>query len=850
MADKINKSDLFGDLDLNAEIKALKDLLGVVNQLQEETKKMAKNKLEEVVGIDAATLAGIKKLIKLQEDADKIKNQSNELVTEEIKLKERLVKAQSEQGKETAKLRLEIQEQNKANKEAAKTELGLLSTYQEESKRLNEMRKRVKNLLLEKKKLTKADKALIKETQELDAKLKNVDKTVGQTQRSVGDYAIATQRAGDALKSMAKKALAATGIALSLKGVLDGVVSSLKDNEEGSEKLRSGMAQLNAVMSVLKNTGAGFLTDIFSSIVKMKDAGASGTEIFLELGDIILAASDNFDGFNEKVSKAAKAAKEAEDAQIALEKSSRQQRLEIAKLSAEIEKQNEIAGDSSRTFVEISEALDKSGIAEVKRAKLIRDIAQKELKIIQDKIDARGENANNLELENEKLEKQIELTDANSDLTVAQTKLQKERAINARDLFEQELDFAIDAFDNQKTINERIINDDRVGVKQKKKIFERTVELAESSFSEQNALFDKQLELKQKRLELEIQSDEQKVKTLTGSSKKLLQAEIDANKITLQGMKDKLDLNALVLLDDEKLIRERIKGYGFDEAETKRLLEVIRERKTVLQDNEDTEKFINEQAKKRNQETIESVKETFDAINEIYAESQQARKDTLEQELEDSKSQEESLLRLAEQRVLFANESLAVEKAKQAEIQKELAKTEKRKQLLAATQTALELMGSYAEGGSKTPFQDAFGDITKMLGALKTIQFFADGTESVEGGVQGKDSVPAMLMPKERVIDVSNNMKIGGMSNDQLSELAFKYRTGRLDQDLPSIKVEKQRFESNKELISRVKDVEKAIRNIPEVSIDPHALANFITETIRRQNKVDRNHYKTNEIFK
>ena len=807
MADKINKSDLFGDLDLNAEIKALKELLGIVKELQEETKKMAKNKLNEVAKIDASTIAGIKKLMKEKEEAQKIEETSNELDKEQIKLKERLLKAQSEQGKETAKLRLEIQEQNKSNKEAAKTELGLLDTYAKESKRLNEMRKRVKNLLLEKKELTKADKALIKETQELDEKLKNVDKTVGQTQRSVGDYAIATQRAGDALKSMAKKALAATGIALSLKGVLDGVVSSLKDNEEGSEKLRSGMAQLNAVMSVLKNTGAGFLTDVFSSIVKMKDAGASGTEIFLELGDIILAASDNFDGFNEKVSKAAKAAKEAEDAQIALEKSSRQQRLEIAKLSAEIEKQNVIAGDNTRTFTEIEEAINKASQAEVDRAVLIRDIAKKELKIIQDKIDARGKDANNLALENDKIEKQIELRDAEAELDVAKLERRKELNENTRDFFENELDFAIDAFDNQKTINERIIADDRVSLKEKEKIFNRTVELSDSSFNEQQKLFSKFVD-------------------------------------------DRIDLNALVALDDEKQIRERVAGYDLDKTEFTRLLEVIRERKTVLQDNADTEKSLEQERKQRNQDSIESVKNTFDAINEIYAESQQARKDTLDQELEDSKSQEESLLRLAEQRVLFANESLAVEKAKQAEIQKELAKTEKRKQLLAATQTALELMGSYAEGGSKTPFQDAFGDITKMLGALKTIQFFADGTESVEGGVQGKDSVPAMLMPKERVVDVANNMKIGGMSNDQLSELAFKYRTGRLDQDLPSIKVEKQRFESNKELISRVKDVEKAIRNIPEVSIDPHALANFITETIRRQNKVDRNHYKTNEIFK
>ena len=807
MADKINKSDLFGDLDLNAEIKALKELLGIVKELQEETKKMAKNKLNEVAKIDASTIAGIKKLMKEKEEAQKIEETSNELDKEQIKLKERLVKAQSEQGKETAKLRLEIQEQNKSNKEAAKTELGLLDTYAKESKRLNEMRKRVKNLLLEKKELTKADKALIKETQELDEKLKNVDKTVGQTQRSVGDYAKAIEGASDALKGMAKKALAATGIALSLKGVLDGVTSSLQDNEEGSEALRSGMAQLEAVMSVLKNTGAGFLTDIFNSIVKMKEEGANGTQIFLELGDIILAASDNFDGFNEKVANAAKAAKEASDAQIALEKSSRQQRLEIANLSAEIEKQNVIAGDNTKTFTEIEEAINKASKAELDRSTLIRDIAEKELKIIQDKIDARGENANNLALENEKIEKQIELTEAQADLDVAKLERTKELSENTRDRFERELDFAIDLADNQKTINEKIIASDKVSLKEKKNKINETRDLLASSFEEQ---------------------------------KKLFKTYVD----------DQIDFDKLLEEKDEAEIRRTLEKLDLDDIELGRTLEVIKERRIAIQDLDDLEVDLNEKGKERNQENIESVKETFDAINEIYAESQQARKDTLDQELEDSKSQEESLLRLAEQRVLFANESLAVEKAKQAEIQKELAKTEKRKQLLAATQTALELMGSYAEGGSKTPFQDAFGDITKMLGALKTIQFFADGTESVEGGVQGKDSVPAMLMPKERVVDVANNMKIGGMSNDQLSELAFKYRTGRLDQDLPSIKVEKQRFESNKELISRVKDVEKAIRNIPEVSIDPHALANFITETIRRQNKVDRNHYKTNEIFK
>ena len=322
------------------------------------------------------------------------------------------------------------------------------------------------------------------------------------------------------------------------------------------------------------------------------------------------------------------------------------------------------------------------------------------------------------------------------------------------------------------------------------------------------------------------------------------------------------DTSTEELLELEQLKAEALRA---DEAATKKIAGLVSLRSGIelrmqkkIQAEKDKNDKKNEKAaadaKKKAEENtkfiIESAQKEFAERKKLFDKALDQRKDLLNDELQESQDQENDLKALAQQRVLFADESLAAEKARQAEIQKELAKTEKRKQLLAATETALELMGSYAEGGSQTPFQDAFSDISKMLGALKSIQFFADGTESVSGGIEGKDSVPAMLMPKERVIDVANNMKIGGMSNDQLSELAFKYRTGRLDQDLPSIKVEKQRFESNKELISIVNDVEKAIRNIPEVSIDPHALANFITETIRRQNKVDRNHYKTNEIFK
>ena len=119
MADKINKSDLFGDLNLGAEIAALKELLGLVTKLQQETQKMAKNKLTDVAKIDASTVDGMKKLMAAKEDANKIEKQSNDLDKEAIKLKKQLTQAEDAEVK--AKIR--YQEASKAQKAELRDEL-------------------------------------------------------------------------------------------------------------------------------------------------------------------------------------------------------------------------------------------------------------------------------------------------------------------------------------------------------------------------------------------------------------------------------------------------------------------------------------------------------------------------------------------------------------------------------------------------------------------------------------------------------------------------------------------------------------------------------------------------------
>jgi hypothetical protein len=152
MADKINKSDLFGDLNLAAEIAALKELLGVVTDLQKEVQKMAKTKLTDVAKIDASTVSGMKKLMQAKEDVNKIEEKSNELDKEAIKLKKQLKESEDEQVK--AKIR--YQEASKAQKAALRDELILsdkqAGTLQKLAAQSRKLRREREGLNLETKK--------------------------------------------------------------------------------------------------------------------------------------------------------------------------------------------------------------------------------------------------------------------------------------------------------------------------------------------------------------------------------------------------------------------------------------------------------------------------------------------------------------------------------------------------------------------------------------------------------------------------------------------------------------------------------------------------------------------------
>lgn len=189
----IKKSD-FAEKDLLADVnKQLKDTQKLVVSLTESNKKLA-----ESFDLIKKTNDG-KEAKALTESINKLKKSTSELTDiqkQELRLTKQLKDANSDSIQKNEEIRLQLAKQKKANKELAREKLNLIGAYEKESKRLIKLRKEYKDLAIQNKQNTKEGKALLSNITKLDAKLKKVDASVGQNQRSVGKYSLALKNLG------------------------------------------------------------------------------------------------------------------------------------------------------------------------------------------------------------------------------------------------------------------------------------------------------------------------------------------------------------------------------------------------------------------------------------------------------------------------------------------------------------------------------------------------------------------------------------------------------------------------------------------------------------------------------
>lgn len=232
-----------GDYD-----KYLKDLGKTQNQVAGTTKKLdsinkqhqkTREQLNatEVKAIENAkkqaqsntTLAATEKVV--NEEQKKL-NVTGELLGKTFKknqqIREQLNAQETFSMKQQTKLNIQLQERKKLLKQQAMEELGLIDAYQKESQTLNALRKTYKAVATEYGVNSKQAKALIGEVTRLDVKLKEVDKSAGQNQRSVGAYGNAMQSLTPIMGSFGGRLGLITSQLGSIKTALSGFATAQK----------------------------------------------------------------------------------------------------------------------------------------------------------------------------------------------------------------------------------------------------------------------------------------------------------------------------------------------------------------------------------------------------------------------------------------------------------------------------------------------------------------------------------------------------------------------------------------------------------------------------------------------
>jgi len=305
MSEKIGASDLWKEDLFKGQIESGEDYIKLLDKLLEKNKeildssKALMKQFEKTLQGNRIT-DGFKDIKAAEEGVQKLTGTTaayNKAKERETKLTERLAIAQTRQAKTNARISVQISEQNKLNKQAAKEQLGLVNAYDKLNNELKEARKEYKNLAAAEKANTREGEALLANITRLDKKLKDIDNTVGQNFRSVGNYSDALKdlnaKVDSSIKKFGQQVLAIAGVGIGLNE-LTGIVSTQGNLQQSINTLFEGTPeQAEEVQTRITALGDTFNKD-YNEILFAANAASK------EFGITLPAALDLIDqGFTK-----------------------------------------------------------------------------------------------------------------------------------------------------------------------------------------------------------------------------------------------------------------------------------------------------------------------------------------------------------------------------------------------------------------------------------------------------------------------------------------------------------------------------------------------------------------------
>ncbi len=205
------------------------------------------------------------------------------------------------------------------------------------------------------------------------------------------------------------------------------------------------------------------------------------------------------------------------------------------------------------------------------------------------------------------------------------------------------------------------------------------------------------------------------------------------------------------------------------------------------------------------------VIELLEALNEKYFSEQL---DRVDRQISDLEKRERNLQDLANRGQQEASDSLAENQKNQAEAAKkreDLLQKEKQFEL------ALAIIASYRAELKREPtpttgeaLANTIASTSVLTSIVQAIPLF-DGTEDTGNGgnVDSRGGFHAILHPNERVISKKENMKMGGVSNEDAATIVHDFNNDLLSYNTPQLNIQESRFDSSEQLLKKFDSLEK-----------------------------------------
>lgn len=871
MSNPIKSEELIQDKVFQPTIESGVALIKVLQDLEKELKAIASVSKQ---GLNLVTVSSYEDIRKIAEEADKanrVQQTGIDIAKEKAKVEQKLKDALSEEAKELASLRLELERVNKANKDAAKEVSTTTGAYDRASQELNKVRKAWKDLAIVQKENTDEGKALKKQLDELDATLKKVDAAAGQHQRNVGNYASGFDGLQNSINQVTREMpafvnSAQTGfmaISNNLPILVDQITQLREQNAQLVANGQQGVPIWRQLIKSLLSWGTALSVGITLLTMYGKEIG----QLFFEL-------------FNGK--KAFDEVKYSQEALTSIQKEAANavvdEKTKIAQLIEVVKSETTTKQEKAKAIREIN-LISPEYLGNITSENVLtkegKELIDQYIVSLEKKAKAQAYSNKLAELNKELIE-----TELKSGEELASTTAKFKKAIAVGPLVMMETGYGESIKKNRKEEIELI----------QKKIDAinkmMSLDIENGKLTVETSKADKEAEDEKKKRDAEA---ERRRKKIIEDTRKAHEEELKLSKeLDEKLMKSKIEIienetarkiaSILLILNLEKqanaeryndAVRVAQLNYNLElkaQREIRELLETENKfRKELAKEQADmTKVFSDEWQNKEKKRIADHYKEKRKEEEKQLKEQQQfftkqienldnynkARFDrmnkSVEQELNATRKRQNDLKDLAQKGSLDANNSLAYEQRKEAELlakQEKIAKKKQRQELIMAG-----LKSYSANAGKPDALPKTMKDIAMLSGFLRALPTFYDGIEDTGNGgkLDNKGGFLSVLHPNERVLTANQNKLIGDMTNDELSKLALNYNLNPTQFDnMPMVAAYND--ESVKELKSlnkRIDSLAKIVETRPTSQFQYDQVAKAVIDVVKKGNSTVRTYQK------